>query len=688
MAATYLTVGSRFRPFSYAELMAPIQSYNEEYQRQEDLYNTYAETAGLIGADLNTAYDQDILDKVYNPYMQALNEGANILATEGLTPSGRKQLQELRRRFGKEIAPIKTAAEARAKDIERYDQALAANPTLMSTYNPHYAGVSRYMNGNRPDSYSVSGNELYSRGQALSSALSKVMREVPFSTILDPQLDEQYYRIITQYGPTSDEALSFMAGEYSKIPALANQIEDILDSMNIGKGSAFSEVDQNRARQYLIEGMKAGLSGETKVEYLQNKQWDLDRTSRNDSFNPEFPENLPTYTIGMGHTGDGEDYSDIEKFIETLTLNDGSVSNTELDRLILQYAQDLKTIRKTESKYGSYSKTSNVPSGSLGTPGMTSLSQGINKSTSISEGFQGKDGFTPIYDLDNDERWAYTQARSRIYGNTPAAENTPHKKMQKIQNQIDELIQKYGHMPGIDAVDAIKKGVALNKAQNSREVTGIVPRVTPSEQKNAVAAILNGIGLSIGTENSKTKGLVDMETGKQLTGNEVSKLIHDNSSSDDRFQVVATDSEPIVIYDKETGKSYAPHGSIFEIDDYRRRFTSINNFLKDFSNSETGISNKEAEISNVGLTMLTEYGLIPSSGGVNLGDGYRGFITYSEDNDVIKVVVKDDPYTGVSKIIGTSSLNDEINQGALRGNFIKDAATGFLHDIFVLNQAK
>ena len=110
--------------------------------------------------------------------------------------------------------------------------------------------------------------------------------------------------------------------------------------------------------------------------------------------------------------------------------------------------------------------------------------------------------------------------------------------------------------------------------------------------------------------------------------------------------------------------------------------------MKDFSNSETGITNKEAEISNVGLTMLTEYGLMPSSGGVDLGDGYRGFITYSKDNDVIKVVVKDDPYTGVSKIIGTSSLDDEINQGALRGNFIKDAATGFLHDIFVLNQAK
>lgn len=685
MAATYLTVGSRFRPYSFEEYVQPLNMYKEEYQRQEDLYNTYAETAGLIGADLNPILDKDILDNTYNPYMQALNEGADILATKGLTPGGRKQLQELRRRFGREITPIKVASEARAKARENWDKMLAQDKTLMTNANPYYKGISAYMNGASPDTTYVSGNELYSRGQNLAEAFSRTMREVPEDERL--ALQGQYFRIVNQYGANSAEADAFMQGIVDSIPALAKQVDGILANSGID-AKGFTPADKERARQYIIEGMKAGLSGETKAEYLQNRQWDLDRSPRIRDSSPEPPENLPTYTIGMGHAGGEEDYSDVEKFIETLTLNDLGVSSTELDRLLSQYAQDLETIERIESKYGTYSETSSAPSGSLGTTGTTFLSQTMNKSVSTSKGFHGKNGFTSIYDLDDDERRAYIKARKNIYGNNSSAENTPYKKMQEKQNQINELVQEYGYIPGTDAIDSIKKGVALNKAQNSREVTGIVPRVTSSEQKNAVAAILNGIGLSIGSENSKIKGLVDMRTGKQLTGKEVKKLINDNNSSDNRFQIVATDSEPIVIYDKETGESYAPYGSIFEIDDYRRRFTSINNFLKDFSNNETGISSKEAEISNVGLTMLTEYGLMPSSGGVNLGDGYRGFITYSEDNDVIKVVVKDDPYTGVSKIIGTSSLNDEINQGALRGNFIKDAATGFLHDIFVLNQAK
>lgn len=685
MATAYFTVGSKFQPYTLAEMLVPYQMYKEEYQRQEDLYNTYAETAGLIGADLNPELDSDILNNTYNPYMQALNSEADALAREGLTPGGRKQLQELRRRFGKEITPIKIASEARAKARENWDRMLAQDKTLMTNANPYYKGISSYMNGASPDTTYVSGNELYSRGQNLAEAFSRTMREVPEDERL--ALQGQYFRIVSQYGANSAEADAFMQGAIDSIPALAEQVDGILANSGIN-AEGFTLADKERARQYIIEGMKAGLSGETKVEYLQNRQWDLDRSPRTNNSSPELPEDLPTYTIGMGHAGGEEDYGDVEKFIETLTLNDLGISSTELDRLLFQYAQDLETIKKIESKYGTYTETSSAPSGSLGTTGTTFLSQTMNKSVSTSKGFHGENGFTSIYDLDDDERRAYIKARKNIYGNNPSAENTPYKKMQEKQNQINKLVQEYGYIPGTDAIDSIKKGVALNKAQNSREVVGIVPRVTPSEQKAAVGAILNGIGLSIGTENNKTKGLVDIETGKQLTGKEVSKLIHDNSSSDSRFQIVATDSEPVVIYDKETGKSYAPHGSIFEIDDYRRRFTSINSFLKDFSNSETGISNKEAEISNVGLTMLTEYGLMPSSGGVDLGDGYRGFITYSGDNDVIKVVVKDDPYTGVSKIIGTSSLNDEINQGALRGNFIKDAATGFLYDIFVLNQAK
>lgn len=685
MARAYVTIGSKFRPYSFEEQVAPLMMLEQEHQRLEDMYNSYYDNSGAVGSQLDSTLDKDILDKMYNPYMKALNDAASSLATSGITPGSRSTLSYLRRRYNNEIVPIQAAAQARQLARENWTKMSAQDRTLMTNANPYMKGVSEYMNGRSPETTYVSGNELYQRGMNLSKAFSQTMRSVPQKERL--ALQNQYWAIENQYGADSDEMNQFMQGVITAIPALGNQIQGILQSSGI-YNNGFSQADRDKAYNYLVEGMKAGLSGETKVQYLQNKQWELDHTQRTGSETAELPVKLPTYTIGMGQTSDGAPYEDLEKFSRTLTLRDGSVSNTELDRLISQYGDSLKTISDIESKYGRYTVMDNVPVGSLGTSGATAIAKGATGTTSRTEGFQKEDGtFVPISSLKPNEREAFDKARRTIHGIAPS-DNTPDKQMKKIQDRINVLTDKYGHIPGIDTVDSIQKGIALDIAQASRERTGIVPRVTPTEQKNAVASILNGIGLSAGTEKSKSRGLMDIASGKMVSNRELDNLIHDNNSTEGRFQVVSTDDEPIVIYDNETGKSYAPYGTMYEVDSYRRRYHSLNNFLKDYSNSESGIGNKNAEISELNLSILRNYGIMPAGGGMDLGDGYTGFITYSGDNDIMKIIVKNDPYTGLGKIVGISSLDDELGYGELRGNFIKDASSGFLHDIFVQNQAK
>lgn len=685
MARAYVTIGSKFRPYSFEEQVAPLMMLEQEHQRLEDMYNSYYDNSGVVGSQLDSTLDKDILDKMYNPYMKALNDAASSLAISGITPGSRSTLSYLRRRYNNEIVPIQAAVQARQLARENWTKMSAQDRTLMTNANPYMKGVSEYMNGRSPETTYVSGNELYSRGQALSKAMSNVLRNIPSEEAL--ALQDQYWRIAQQKGFDSDEMLGFLNGIADAVPELSRQVEQIMQSSGIyNKG--FTESDVNRARQYIIEGMASGMSGDTKIQYLQNKQWELDHTPRTGSETAELPVKLPTYTIGMGQTSDGAPYKDLEEFSRTLTLRNGSVSNIELDRLISQYGDSLKTISDIESKYGRYTVMDNVPVGSLGTSGATAIAKGATGTTSRTEGFQKEDGtFVPISSLKSGEREAFDKARRTVYGIAPS-DNTPDKQMKKIQDRINMLTDKYSHIPGKDAVDSIQKGIALDIAQASRERTGIVPRVTPTEQKNAVASILNGIGLSAGTEKSKSRGLMDIESGKMISNRELDNLIHDNNSTEGRFQVVSTDDEPIVVYDNETGKSYAPYGTMYEIDSYRRRYHSLNNFLKDYSNSESGIGNKDAEISELNLSILRNYGIMPAGGGRDLGDGYKGFITYSEDNDIVKIIVKRDPYTGFGKIVGMSTLNDELGYGEYRGNFIKDASSGFLHDIFIQNQAK
>lgn len=683
MATAYTTIGSKFQPYTLAEMLVPYQTYKQEFDKREELYNTYAENAGLIGSQLDDTLDKDLMDTVYNPYMQELNQAAAILSSKGLSSENRKTLQNLRRRFGSDIAPIKVATEARAEARKNWDKLSSQDRTLMTNANPYYQAVSSYMNGKSPETYYVSGNELYGRGKALAEAFSRTLRDVPNGEALANTLGGQYYRITKQYGPDSKQMQDFMNDVADSIPELRSQVEDILSNTDIGK-EGFTDADKNKAKQYIIEGMKAGLSGNTEVQYLQNRNWDLiqaDRRRGRDDDPPIVPR-LPVFTSNMGHEGNGEELSDTDKFIQTLTLKGGkSLSNTELDALLTKYQKDLDTVSEIQSKYGTYTETSSTPTGSLGTSGMDALSKSIAASTSKSKYFIKNGKKTYLGDLSKEEQAAFTKARSNI------SSGSDRTRMQEIQNELDSLVERYSYIPGDNILQSIQLGVALDKAQATKEKSGIIPRVTPTEQKNSIDAILNGVSSSLGSGKSQTKGLIDLETGKFISKSDVDNLIHKNKSTEDRLRIIATDSEPVVIHDKDTGKSYAPYGSISEIDGYRNRYAATNNYLKDYSNSETGISNKNAELSEFGLNMLERTGMMPIQGGVNLGNGYYGYTAYTADGDVIKVVVEADPMTGYGRLLGTSSLRDEINGGLSRGSFMKDVASGFLYDIFVTNKS-
>lgn len=272
MATAYTTIGSKFQPYTLAEMLVPYQIYKQEFDKREELYNTYAENAGLIGSQLDDTLDKDLMDTVYNPYMQELNQAAAILSSKGLSSENRKTLQNLRRRFGSDIAPIKVATEARAEARKNWDKLSSQDRTLMTNANPYYQAVSNYMNGKSPETYYVSGNELYGRGKALAEAFSRTLRDVPEGEALASTLGGQYYRITKQYGPDSKQMQDFMNDVVGSIPELRSQIEDILNNTDIGK-QGFTKEDRNKAEQYIIEGMKAGLSGKTDVQYLENKNF-------------------------------------------------------------------------------------------------------------------------------------------------------------------------------------------------------------------------------------------------------------------------------------------------------------------------------------------------------------------------------------------------------------------------------
>lgn len=315
MATAYTTIGSKFQPYTLAEMLVPYQTYKQEFDKREELYNTYAENAGLIGSQLDDTLDKDLMDAVYNPYMQELNQAAATLSSKGLSSENRKTLQNLRRRFGSDIAPIKVATEARAEARKNWDKLSSQDRTLMTNANPYYQAVSNYMNGKSPETYYVSGNELYGRGKALAEAFSRTLRDVPEGEALANTLGGQYYRITKQYGPDSKQMQDFMNDVADSIPELRSQIEDILNNTDIGK-QGFTQEDRKKAEQYIIEGMKAGLSGKTDVQYLENKNF-IDSYKRWQMGNNP-PEEPPIFYDFVGTEVTPDEDANLEQMNATL----------------------------------------------------------------------------------------------------------------------------------------------------------------------------------------------------------------------------------------------------------------------------------------------------------------------------------------------------------------------------------
>lgn len=283
MAGFNLRVNSTFQPFSFERYLKPYQMYGEEFNKQEEAYANAASEAELIGSliDKQDERDKDLSD-LYTQYMGALDEASGELSKRGLSPRGRKKLYELSQRYNREIAPIKTASDARKADREKYKALYAKDPSLMSSSSPMTASLSDYMNGNEPMRVDVYGSDIRDRSMKQAAAASKRMH-------LDPEyykiLGDQYYRIKQESGYNSDDMNRFIR-DISSIPEVGSMIGYILDSSGV---PTLSTEDQGKALKYAVEGALAGFTGDVKYDHIANRGFDVSAGNGGDSTPPVIP---------------------------------------------------------------------------------------------------------------------------------------------------------------------------------------------------------------------------------------------------------------------------------------------------------------------------------------------------------------------------------------------------------------
>lgn len=250
MANYQFVVDSTFQPFNMQEMLVPFAAYKDAFEKSEEQYDTLAQGADKFKYLSETLPEGSKAREVYEGYANDLRTQAEDLAHNGLTMGNRRALTSLKRRYQGEIGRILQADEA-LREEKKLRRSLNAQDSSMLYANDNL-NIDDFMDGNNPNLYSISGNELYTRGAAAGKAASSRV----FSAGDAGSTLGGYYRDYVQKLGYSPETIRKFYEDMSTIPELQRAADSILEERGVNQN--LTGYNLRRARQSVINGMIDG----------------------------------------------------------------------------------------------------------------------------------------------------------------------------------------------------------------------------------------------------------------------------------------------------------------------------------------------------------------------------------------------------------------------------------------------
>lgn len=262
--ARYVITGSKFKPFSYAELIQPIQLAEAAHQVVEDQYNELSTKANVwenIANEQGSPYTYNM----YKTYADDLKYQADQLATSGLTPASRQGLNNMRTRYSQQIVPIEQGYAAKVRDIEAQKQAKLKDNTLMFDREAAFTNLDDYVRNPNLSYTAYSGQTLASQTSQMARNLAKELKEYKKGKPIDAYTNT----FLTKYNVSSDDVL--YAIEHPNDKRSNKALRAIMDAaVNASPIPSWGDMDTlDRAYQYAGMGLWDAI-GEERVTPIEN----------------------------------------------------------------------------------------------------------------------------------------------------------------------------------------------------------------------------------------------------------------------------------------------------------------------------------------------------------------------------------------------------------------------------------
>ena len=265
MANIFLTPTAEFKPFSYAEMLAPIAAYQEAYDAYDTQLNALAEDAATKAFNFAA---QDTVEKAqYDALMNRLKASADSLLTNGLNADIMRELRSINKDYRTSMIPLHQKIAKRAELAEAQRTALQSNPDLRFTVDYSKANLKDIHAGSTYGIINLKDIE----AKAATDFFTKTS-SMPTESYT-PVGNTGYYNVETGYGykpEDMDEAFTpdAITGEYDntnpiyqfyqKKAAEINARTDISDALKLEMKEAVKRGMRAGAGKFETKLVKAG----------------------------------------------------------------------------------------------------------------------------------------------------------------------------------------------------------------------------------------------------------------------------------------------------------------------------------------------------------------------------------------------------------------------------------------------
>ena len=260
MANYSLVINSRFKPFSYQELLQPALMSTQAHQAVEEGYSELSTKANIWDKMANESTDPKA-HAIYKKYANDLQAQADELSRHGLTPTSRQAMLNMRNRYAQDIVPIENAYERRKEQAKQQAEIMAKDPTHFFARRASETSLDDFLSQPALDTLTqnYSGALLTQQVSNAAAALAKDARNDPnVRTELKHLLGFNYETIRrTGFDPETVRQAILNSPNANKI--LTGIVDNVLADSGMNNWNYVSPEDKQRilaqARNYANQGL-------------------------------------------------------------------------------------------------------------------------------------------------------------------------------------------------------------------------------------------------------------------------------------------------------------------------------------------------------------------------------------------------------------------------------------------------